>query len=128
VGGSLGVAAFYRLERSAYGRITGPLFEMPPTGGVLQSASSSVGERFNQPFSRLNHAAPLQARSLEQRSPVSAPVDPLTPPVTDGLREVGHAHPMAPQGIPSVLALEVESGWTAAVAQGSPRVDPEDGR
>ena len=42
--------------------------------------------------------------------------------------EARHAHPMASQGIPSVLALEVETGGTAAVAQGSPRVDPEDGR
>jgi hypothetical protein len=31
-------------------------------------------------------------------------------------REAGRAPPTASQGIPSVLALEVETDWTAAVA------------
>ncbi len=42
--------------------------------------------------------------------------------------QAGHAHPMASQGVPPVLGLEVEAGWKAAVAEGSPGVDPEDGR
>jgi len=39
-----------------------------------------------------------------------------------------YCHPMASQRVPSILALEVEAGWKAAVAEGSPGVDPEDGR
>ncbi len=91
VGGSLGVAAVDGVERSAYGRIIGPLFEMLPAEGVLESASRSVGERVSEPFSSPNHAAPPHARCPERRLPVSAPADPLTPPVTDGLRTVDGA-------------------------------------
>ncbi len=62
---------------------------MPPAEGVLETAPRSVGERINEPFSSLNHAASPQARCLEWRLPVSTPVDPFPSPVTDGLRPAG---------------------------------------
>ena len=41
--------------------------------------------------------------------------------------EAGYVDPMASQGIPLVLALEVQAGGQARATQESPGVDSEDG-
>jgi hypothetical protein len=41
--------------------------------------------------------------------------------------EAGYADSMASQGVPLVLALEVQTSWKTCCAQESPGVDSEDG-
>src|SRR6266540_2864139 len=51
-------------------------------------------------------------------------------PVAGGAGECpsGYAYPLAPQRIPAVLALEVQTDWKTPLAQGSAANDPSDGR
>ena len=41
--------------------------------------------------------------------------------------EAGHAHPLATQRIPALLALEIEADGTTTPTQESPGFDPKDG-
>jgi hypothetical protein len=42
--------------------------------------------------------------------------------------EPDNLHPLAPQGIPSPLALEITTSWQASNAQGPAETYPGDGR
>ena len=103
---------------------------VPPRPGLAVQDAGAAGSRDRAAAASIEYAAPARALEAEADGGGPSALRLALSPVSLGVERcddspAGNCHPMASDGVPAVLALEVaQSGWSAKDARGDPPSDP----
>ena len=105
---------------------------VPPRSGLAVQVAGATGSRDRAAAASIECAAPARALEAEADGGGPSALRLALSPVSLGVERcddcpAGDRHPMASDGVPAVLAVEVAlSGWAAKSSVGDPAADPGD--